>query len=308
MASHRRPLSVLALLALTAWPVGVVIADDSGSPLRAVPTDPPRDAANPTRNEAVWIPSGGVDMNGVMYVASGAGPHPTVLNLHGLPGNEQNLDLAQSLRRAGYNVLSFHYRGTWGSPGPFTLAGGIDDSLAAFAFLRDPAVVARFHIDPNRLIVLGHSYGGFTATRVAESHPDIAALILVAPWNPSQAVSLFKVPEDQFAAAAHAFFDDVAGRTGSYSDVDMARELLASGARWQIEGVASAIRDVPTLAISATHDTHDDSGVELIDALRSRHAAKLRVVTLDTDHAFSDHRIALAREVIRWLGPGAAAQ
>src|SRR5215831_15659996 len=76
---------------------------------KAVVADPPRDAAHPMRNEAVWIPSAGVRMNGVMYAAAGDGLHPTVLTLHGLPGNEQNLDLAQALRRAGYNVLSFHY-------------------------------------------------------------------------------------------------------------------------------------------------------------------------------------------------------
>jgi dipeptidyl aminopeptidase/acylaminoacyl peptidase len=97
----------------------------------AIFVDPPRDAANPMRNEAVWIPSGGVLMNGVMYAAAGIGNHPTVLNIHGTPGNEQNMDIAQALRRAGYNVLSFHYRGAWGSPGKFTQAGGVDDCDAA---------------------------------------------------------------------------------------------------------------------------------------------------------------------------------
>ena len=31
---------------------------------------------------------------------------------HGLPGNEQNLDLAQAIRRANWNVLTLHYRGS----------------------------------------------------------------------------------------------------------------------------------------------------------------------------------------------------
>jgi pimeloyl-ACP methyl ester carboxylesterase len=58
-------------------------------------------------------------LNAVIYVAAGKGPHPTLLLLHGFPGNEQNLDLAQAARRAGWNVLTLHYRGSWGSPGPF---------------------------------------------------------------------------------------------------------------------------------------------------------------------------------------------
>jgi pimeloyl-ACP methyl ester carboxylesterase len=55
-------------------------------------------------------------LNAVLYIAAGEGPHPNVLLLHGLPGNEQNIDLAQSMRRAGWNVLTFHYRGSWGGP------------------------------------------------------------------------------------------------------------------------------------------------------------------------------------------------
>ena len=48
---------------------------------------------------------------------AGAGRRPTVVLLHGLPGNEKNLDLAQAIRRAGWNVVTFNYRGSWGSPG-----------------------------------------------------------------------------------------------------------------------------------------------------------------------------------------------
>ena len=40
----------------------------------------------------------------VLYTAGGEGPHPTVLLLHGIPGCERNLDLAQALRRAGRSV------------------------------------------------------------------------------------------------------------------------------------------------------------------------------------------------------------
>lgn len=33
-----------------------------------------------------------------LYTAGGEGPHPTILLLHGIPGSEQNLDLAQAFR------------------------------------------------------------------------------------------------------------------------------------------------------------------------------------------------------------------
>src|SRR5690349_6039830 len=84
---------------------------------KAIFTDPPADAAHPARMEVLHIPTGGVQVNGVAYLAAGAGPHPTVVLFHGLPGNEKNLDLAQALRRAGWNAITINYRGSWGSPG-----------------------------------------------------------------------------------------------------------------------------------------------------------------------------------------------
>ena len=44
----------------------------------------------------------------------------TVILLHGFPGNERNLDLAQAIRRSGWNAVFFHYRGAWGSGGVFS--------------------------------------------------------------------------------------------------------------------------------------------------------------------------------------------
>ena len=67
---------------------------------------------------------------------------------HGFPGNEQNLDLAQAIRRAGFTVLTLHYRGAWGSPGVFSFTHALEDADAALAWLRDPATVAKFNLDP----------------------------------------------------------------------------------------------------------------------------------------------------------------
>src|SRR5437870_4834283 len=93
--------------------------------------DPPSDLAAPAETLAQAIPSAGVNLNAVLLTAGGAGPHPTILLLHGLPGNEQNLDLAQSVRRAGWNVLTLHYRGSWGSPGAFSFEHCLEDAAAA---------------------------------------------------------------------------------------------------------------------------------------------------------------------------------
>ncbi|HEX8906273.1 MAG TPA: hypothetical protein VF771_15600, partial [Longimicrobiaceae bacterium] len=65
--------------------------------LLAAQADPPRDPRNPPGMEELKIPSHGTGMNGLIYLAQGAGPHPVVVFLHGYPGNERNLDLAQAV-------------------------------------------------------------------------------------------------------------------------------------------------------------------------------------------------------------------
>lgn len=54
----------------------------------------------------VHIPTHGLLINGVVYQASGAGLHPTIVICHGLPGNEKNLDLAQAARRRSLNICA----------------------------------------------------------------------------------------------------------------------------------------------------------------------------------------------------------
>src|SRR5688572_11627090 len=72
-------------------------------------TDPAPDAAHPTANKQLLVPSAGVGMNALFLLASGGEAKPTLILLHGLPGNERNLDLAQAVRRSGWNVLTFTY-------------------------------------------------------------------------------------------------------------------------------------------------------------------------------------------------------
>ena len=96
----RSVILAAAVLALFATPLGALAKPGARAAIpAAVFTDPPADAAHPPRMEVLHIPSGGVKINGVAYLAGGAGAHPTVVLLHGLPGNEKNLDLAQAIRR-----------------------------------------------------------------------------------------------------------------------------------------------------------------------------------------------------------------
>src|SRR5882762_1476502 len=156
---------IMRPLALTTLLLSFLLMSHAGAeaPPTAITSDPPKDALHPPRMASLQIISHGDAMNAVFYLAGGAGLHPTVLLLHGSPGNEQNLDLAQAIRRAGWNTLTLHYRGSWGSAGQFSIAHVLEDVDAVAAFVRDPDIAAKYGIDRDRLVLGGHSMGGFAS-------------------------------------------------------------------------------------------------------------------------------------------------
>jgi alpha-beta hydrolase superfamily lysophospholipase len=110
-----------------------------------------------------------------------APPHPrgTVLVVHGLgehSGRYQHV--AQHLHDAGWAVLAYDQRGHGLSPG---LRGGLrrpDDLLTDLATVLDAAHT----LDPQPVILLGHSMGGLVAARfVAARLRPVAGLVLSSP-------------------------------------------------------------------------------------------------------------------------------
>src|SRR5689334_11321801 len=159
------------LIALTVLGLAGAISRAAIPP--AVFTDPPHDKAHPASMEVLHIPTGGAEINGVAYLASGEGPHPTLVICHGWPGNEKNLDLAQAVRRAGWNAVTFNYRGSWGSPGEFHFSQVMEDPAAVLAWLRKPENASKYGIDPKRIAIAGHSMGGWATAQTASRDPAL---------------------------------------------------------------------------------------------------------------------------------------
>lgn len=261
----------------------------------AVVMDPPAQREFPPGLVGLTIPSHGVEMDATLYLAGGGGPHGAVLLLHGLPGYEQNADLAQSMRRAGWNVLIFNYRGTWGTAGSFSQSSAVEDAAQAVRFLRDPANAAKYRIDPQRLVVVGHSFGGFLAGYEGGHDPGILAIAMIS------AVNLGKMNADprereirlkRWELQLHP----VHGTT--------ATELFEEAGRhtkdWDYLQWAEALRARPVLLVEADDQNRADMQA-LASALRQKGSMKLEERSVQTDHSFSDHRIGLQAIVVNWL-------
>lgn len=79
------------------------------------------DAALPDSLE-LDLPIDGDRILGEVYLPAGVyeGPHPTVILCHGIPGTNNNDDVAQCLRRMGCVVIRPYHRGAWGSKGIYS--------------------------------------------------------------------------------------------------------------------------------------------------------------------------------------------
>ena len=268
----------------------------------AVTTDPPPDKAHPAAMDYVRISSHGALLNGVMYTASGAGPHPGVLLLHGFPGNEQNLDLAQAMRRAGFNVLTLHYRGSWGSPGDFSFSHAVEDSDAAIAFMS--ANTAKYVTDPARIFVVGHSMGGWLASSAADHAPNVAGLVMISAWDIGAQGPHFRDPAVRKKMAAGDFGENVIPLAGTNADTLM-QEAAANASQWDFVTYAPALKSRPVLIITANDGLTPDN-VRLGKALRAAGDKDVNEIHMETDHPYSDHRIALESAIVTWLGSHAS--
>jgi pimeloyl-ACP methyl ester carboxylesterase len=268
-------------------------------PPTAIYADPAPDKAHPARSEVLHIPTGAVSINGLAYIPAGAGAHPTVVLLHGLPGNEKNLDLAQAMRRAGWTVVTFNYRGSWGSPGVFSLEGNLQDARSVLAFVRQPETAAKLQIDPAHLVIIGHSMGGWVTAVTAGQDPGLIGAALISAADMS---TLRLAPPATRLQVASSNMESLAGVTAQ----SLADQFQTLGPAQSFAAAAPGLAARPLLVLSA--DDGLAAGTDaLVADLHKRGARTITAVHVATDHTWDDARIRLESEILTWLGtlPGA---
>ncbi|WTW93003.1 alpha/beta fold hydrolase [Streptomycetaceae bacterium NBC_01309] len=253
---------------------------------------------------AVVLESAGVPLVGVLHVPGGPGPHPVVVLLHGFPGNERNFDLAHALSRAGYAALVFHYRGSWGMGGTWTWRNVQEDAATVVAAVREAEFAAEHRLDAGRVAVAGHSLGGFTALRTAAADAEVRAVVAIAAFDLGLVPEAVRDNASERASLVEAFQESVLPLSGTSGEALVA-ELEALEEDWRLASLAPRLAGRPVLLLAAEHDAAaaaETNHHPLVKAYEDFPVAGLEHAVYPTDHAFADHRIALARAVIGFLG------
>jgi uncharacterized protein len=263
----------------------------------------PSTATVPAATQQMAISSHGSMLLGIFYLAAGEGPHPTAIIFHGFPGYEQNLDIAQFLRAHGWNVLAMHYRGSWGVKGSFSFTHAAEDADTQVQFVLDPANATKYRIDPHRVVVIGHSMGGYMAASAIAHNPQVAAAVLISAWNIGADYESHRhvgSAESTVANEAKGLAKDnnLAPLAGT-GPLVLAREIHANQQELNFLNLAPKIAPRPVFVITASEGLAP-SDHALAEALAKAGDSHVTERHWDTDHSFSGQRAELANAILQW--------
>ena len=125
----------------------------------------------------------GLVLRGIVTLPDGEGAFPVVINLHGFTGTKEghkglHITMARKLAEEGIGCIRFDFSNNGESDGEFenmTFTSLIQDTEDIWNWAKEQP-----YVDCDRMILSGHSMGGFVAaTSAPRLHP--AGLILMCP-------------------------------------------------------------------------------------------------------------------------------
>ena len=246
----------------------------------------------------------GAKLNAVIYEPQGAWPHPALVLLHGFPGFERNLDLAQAAVRAGWTVVFFHYRGAWGSGGQFSMLHVLEDVHAVVEAISEPAFAARHRLDANRIALVGHSMGGFAALVAGAEDERVDCIASLAGANLG-ASARAAMDRPGAAEAMAASLDSWSGPIVGPSGHEIVSEVLAHLDRFDTRNHVAPLSGKSLLLVAGGRDDVTSVGLHHTPLVAALEAAGAEDVTAHViplgDHSFSGLRISLATRLVDWL-------
>ena len=130
-----------------------------------------------------FVNRNGLTLRGIATMPDGEGHFPTVINLHGFGGMKAgykglHITMARALAEEGIGCIRFDFSYNGESDGEFedmTFTSLLNDTEDMWNWAK-----TQDFVDPEKMILSGHSMGGFVAASAAPGI-DPAALILMCP-------------------------------------------------------------------------------------------------------------------------------
>jgi acetyl esterase/lipase len=213
------------------------------------------------------------------------------LLLHGYPGNERNLDLAQAVRAHGWNVIYFNYRGSWGSQGEFSFRHCVEDVQSVVDYCKQNA--SKLQVDTNNIVLFGHSMGGFVCLKALQEIASIQKGFVLSAWNIYAEIS--DTAKNNKLAASEKEADDYFVLNKKSGKALFAAVLNEP----DFHNLLNAVQPLSKKQIIMLDEHHDNRALAL--AIQQANHNYFTYEVWDTDHSFTNKRTSLIKKVIVFL-------
>jgi len=196
-------------------------------------------------------------------------------------------------------VLFFHYRGAWGSGGDFSFTHVVEDVGSAADYLRNNA--NEYRVDPDQLLMIGHSMGGFAALQGAARDEAVACVAAIAPADVGRIADIAKSDaefERSFADGA-----DALPMLSGWSGQKVTAELRANRDAYSLIDLAPKLEGKSVLLIAGESDkiiAPDVFHKPMVAAYEAQPNITLTHAVISGDHSFSWSRFELTHRILEW--------
>ncbi len=237
------------------------------------------------------IPSEDSRLAGFIYTANGVQKHPTLLLLHGYPGNERNLDLGQVVRAHGWNIIYFDYRGSWGSEGQYSFKNCVQDVVNVVAFCKKYSDSLR--IDTSNIALFGHSLGGWVCLKALAEIPGIKKGFAISAANFYQQFK--NISTEQLKAFAARPNNPYSYFVLNTPVEQIYKQIIDDLSYFNLDN-DEALSGKQYIMID-----ENNKNKELAESLRKKNHNYFEYEVWKTDHGFTNKRISLINKVLSFL-------
>lgn len=242
--------------------------------------------------KALYVTSEGSIIKILQYYPTGKGLHPTLILLHGFTGMAGNTDVASALCRAGWNVILFRYRGSWGMPGEFKFQSCVEDAVNVANFCKSHS--DSMNTDTTRIALFGHSMGGWVALKAAAQLKFVKKVFVLSTWD---------IYNDLINAKNKGLLDsEYIKEADSYIEIKIAsgrtlyNSVFEDSSAFKLTSHMEEMKGKSVFML----DEHPDN-IEIAEELKKYAGSLTYEVWKNTDHGFTNTRIAMLRKLITFL-------
>ena len=259
---------------------------------------------------SIDLKSNGVKLDAKFYTAGEGYSTPTVILLHGYPGNANSpYGLAERLNKNGMNILVFNYEGSFSSEGIFNWENCMNDIDVALSFLKQKNNIQQFSIDTSKIYICGCSLGAALALSAAVHNSEMRKLIAVVGGN-DLSIYLQKMKRDPVFRAVLEKRIIAAGMPNGPIKGDSAYihnyfdQIMSNYEYFDLIKNSEKLKNKEILFITGWLDTTvpmEEFIIPTYRHLKNLNPEFVSIKAFETDHNFTNKRDDLANSITEWI-------